>query len=431
MDMFGFPSVITGIRKLPFNKDDPHTLFIDINSCFATIEQQYNPGLRNKPVAVAAYIGPKGCIVAPSIEAKELNIKTGMLVKEAKKICPDIIIMEPDPPKYRAVHKKLKDLLLSYTPKTAPRSIDEFCIDIRKTANEKKGSIKIALEIKEDIRKKIGSRITVSIGAGPNEFLAKTASNLEKPDGFKIIDKDNFHRIFSEISLTDLCGIKEGNASRLARSGIFTVTDFYNSDVQTLRKAFGSIEGYCWHLRIRGWEMSQSSFGRNSGLKKTFGNSYAIPKNIWKKDELTPILFKLVEKTAVRLRNSGYKAKSFQINIYYRDGTRWKNKKHTLKYTDTTKEIYKIMLGLFLNCPYEKPVRILAETCFGLAKTDRRQLNLFTETVTEKNRILEETTDKINKKYGEILIKRAKVLGADNFADDRISFGKDEGFSND
>ncbi len=427
MPIFGFPSGginrVTGTKKLPFNQTEPYKLFIDINSCFATIEQQYNPKLRGKPIAIAAYTGPTGCVIAASVEAKKLGIKTGFRVKEAQKICPNIIIMEPNPFRYRAVHKKLKELLYTYTPKIIPKSIDEFCIDIEKTPAEKVGAVKTALAIKRDIKTKVGDWITVSIGIGPNEFLAKTASNLEKPDGLRVIDKSNFQQVFSKLKLTDLCGIKSANASRLAAKKIFTVLNFYNANIKELCTAFGSIDGYYWHMRIHGWDMATSS--QPQEIKKSFGNSFALPGKLQKKEDLAPVLYELVEKTATRLRREGYKAKSFSLNINYRDGTLWKDHKNTGKYTDETAEIYRLMFKLLAKCPHEKPIRVLAETCFKVAKTSQKQLGLFESTSTaEKRDALYDAIDKINLKHGDMTIKPAELLKAKNFAKDRIAFGK-------
>jgi DNA polymerase-4 len=418
---------LTGVKSLPFNPAIPYKLFIDINSCFATVEQQYNPSLRGKPLAIAAYAGPTGTIIASSIEAKKLGIKTGMRVNEAQKIFPKLIVMEPDPPKYRTVHKNLQKVLYAYTPLVTPHSIDEFSIDIEKTPAQKVGAIQTALQIKQDIKAKVGDWITVSIGIAPNIFLAKTASNLQKPDGLKTIDSTNFLEIFKGLSLTELCGIKSGNASRLATQGIFTVLSFYQANIKTLCTAFNSIEGYYWHLKIHGWDLENScinTFAKGE-KKKSFGNSFAVPGKIFKKSDLAPILYKLVEKTAIRLRREGYKAKKFSLNILYRDGTHWKGHKVLDKYVDGTAEIYKVLFRLLAKCPQEKPVRILAESCFDVAQTGEKQLDLFESLETgSKKEGLGEAIDAINQKYGDMTVASAELLKVKTFAPDRIGFGR-------
>src|SRR5476651_1297305 len=120
----------TGALNLPFNPKPSTIMWIDLNSCFATIEQQANPKLRGKPVAVAAYNSPAGCIVAPSVEAKRLGIKTGMRVKDGMMLCKDLIVLSPDPMKYRNVHLGLKKIFSDYTDKLTPKSIDEFVLNL-------------------------------------------------------------------------------------------------------------------------------------------------------------------------------------------------------------------------------------------------------------------------------------------------------------
>ncbi|MBU1133155.1 DNA polymerase IV, partial [Patescibacteria group bacterium] len=144
------------LTRLPFNPKPSTIMHVDINSCFATIEQQANPSLRGKPVAVAAFDSPSGCILASSIEAKKLGIKTGFRVKEGKLICPDLIVLEPDPPKYRDVHLKLRNLLRTYTENVIPKSIDEFVLNLEGYPAYKKGMFSVGKEIKKRIKNEVG-----------------------------------------------------------------------------------------------------------------------------------------------------------------------------------------------------------------------------------------------------------------------------------
>src|SRR3989344_6324306 len=304
--------------NLPFNPKPSTLMHIDLNSCFATIEQQANPKLRGKPIAVAAYTTPSGCILAPSVEAKRFGIKTGMRVKEGKLLCPELIVLSSDPAKYRDVHLKLRQLISSYTNNFSPKSIDEFVLDLEGYPSFTKGMREIGREIKARIKKEIGDWLTVSIGIAPNRFLAKTAAGLKKPDGLDEINKSNFWEIFSKLKLTYLCGIAKQNSARLGSFGIYTVLDFYNADIRTLKNTFHSVVGYDWHLRLRGWEIDDVQFGRRS-----YGNSYALPKPLYKKEDLAPILQKLVEKTGFRLRRAGYKTSGVHVAILYRDGNFW------------------------------------------------------------------------------------------------------------
>lgn len=360
--------------NLPFNSKPSTCLHIDLNSCFATIEQQANPLLRGKPIAVAAYTAPSGCILAPSVEAKLMGIKVGMRVKEGKLLCPNLIVLPPDPWKYRSIHLKLKKLLSDYTADLTPKSIDEFVLNLEGFPAFDRGAKLVAGEIKKRIKSEIGDWLTVSIGIAPNRFLAKTAAGLHKPDGLDEINRSNFQTIYMDLALTDLCGIKTKNAARLNNYGIFTVGDFYQASIKTLMAAFASVTGHYWYLRLHGWEIDDVLFGRHS-----YGNSYALPRQLIKEEEITPILMKLTQKMSQRLRQAGYLAKGVHVSVLFGEGTHWhRGRKSGLTLFETS-EIYRQVLKIFRDCPYKKPVSNLAVFCFDLQSADKLQLEMFAQ----------------------------------------------------
>jgi len=404
------------LTNLSFNPKPPTLMLVDINSCFATIEQQANPQLRGHPVAVAAYDTLSGCILAASYEAKSLGVKTGMRVKEGKLLAPDLVVLTPDPQKYRDVHLKLRAVLGKFSDVVIPKSIDEFIVNLEGCPSFKKGMTSTGLEIKELIKKDVGDWITVSIGIGPNIFLAKTAAGLKKPDGLEEINISNFESVYSKLEITGLHGIKRANAARLATQNIYTVMDFYRAPSVTLERAFGSITGYYWYLRLRGWEIDDVEWGRRS-----YGNSYAIPDRLSKNEDLAPILYKLVEKTARRLRKAGYKAKGVHVSINYRDGTYWHHGHITGKTLFDPRDIFKEAYRM-CRSPYAgKVVAILAESVFDIFDNDTTQLDLFED--IERKEKLYSAVDEITDKWGEFVITPARMLCAKKHVHDRIAFG--------
>lgn len=391
-------------------------MHIDLNSCFATIEQQANPKIRGKPVAVAAYTTPSGCIVAPSIEAKRLGITVGMRVKDGKMIYPNLIVLPPDPNKYRNVHIMLRSLLFEYTDQVVPKSIDEFILNLEGYPAMRKGIVNIGREIKDRIKSEIGDWLTVSIGIAPNRFLAKTGAGLNKPDGLDVIDIHNFEQIYSRLALTELCGIKIRNAIRLNNFGIHTVKDFYDAPVATLKGAFQSINGYYWYVRLHGWEVDDIEYGRHS-----YGNSYALPKPLVTLEQLSPLLQKLVEKTGARMRKAGFSARGVHVAVVYRDHNFWHHGVSLQEYIYDSKDIYKIALKILSKSPYKSPVRELAESCFNLAKLEQTQLDIF-ENVPRKINLVT-AVDTINEKWGSFVITPARMLGMDDLVIDRVAFG--------
>ncbi len=403
------------IQKLTFNPASPTIMHLDLNSCFASVEQQANPLLRGKPIAVAAYVSPGGCILASSVEAKIYGVKTGLRVKEGQLLCPHLIVLPADPDKYRRVHLKFRKLLSDYTDKVIPKSIDEFVLDLSDFVKSGINLEAVAREIKQRIKNEIGDWLTVSVGLAPNRFLAKTAAGLHKPDGLDVIDQSNYQSVYQRLILVDLHGINVRNAARLNRVGISSVAQFAKADIQTIHSAFGSVAGYYWYLRLRGWEIDAVEFGC-----KSFGNSYALPKPFTTEAELAPILAKLVEKTTYRLRRGGYTTSGVHLAIVYRDGTYW-HRGLTVPEIFASNDVYRYIRQLLQSCRETKPVRNLAISCFNLRKQAATQLVLF-ENVLKKKK-LAQAVDKIKRRYGQYAIASALTLPAKENVPDRIAFG--------
>lgn len=408
-----------------FNSKKSTVMHIDLNSCFASIEQQANPLLRGKCVVVSAYGASGGCILASSVEAKKLGIKTGMSVKEAKLIFPGIIALEPDPNKYRFVHLALRKIFKNYTNNFYPKSIDEFVLHLDgHPITETKTMFEIGSEIKTKIKTQIGDYLTVSVGIGPSRFIAKTASNLKKPDGLEEINSSNFYDIYSKLSLLDLNGINVRNEMRLKRFGIRTVLDFYNSPIWKLKAAFSSINGYYWYLRLRGYEIDGVEFERRS-----FGNSFALPRSNGGSKELLPILQKLCVKTGDRLRKSDYRAKGISLFLSYKKGGLWGHheessywhKSKTLENAiSDSRDIYKNVLELLKISKTTRPVHTVAISCFSLKEKTSLQFSLFEDLERKEN--LVKAVDLVNSRWGEFVVSPARMTITD-LIKDRIAFG--------
>src|SRR3954469_2918645 len=242
---------------LALNHNPATIMHVDLNSAFCTIEQQANHFLRGKPVVVAAYNSPNGCVVSPSIEAKQYGIKTGMTVRDAKLLYPAVIVLTPDPAKYRAVHLMFCKIFRDYSPDVTPKSIDEAVIDLTDTLCLFKGTVEdIGKEIKRRFRTEIGEWMSCNVGVSTNRFLAKLAASLHKPDGLDVIDHTNVLDVYRQVKLLDLSGINTRFQARLNAHGIFTPLEFLAAPLPLLKyQVFRSINGYYWYLRLRGHEI--------------------------------------------------------------------------------------------------------------------------------------------------------------------------------
>jgi len=245
-------------------------LFIDMNSFFASCEQQVNYWLRGRPVGVCVYTGKFGCVIAPSNEAKKRGVKTGMRLNEAMAICPDLVPLETNPARYRNYHKKIMAVLHKYSNEIIPKSIDEAIVNLNGYELVYNDAITIAKKIKEDIKNEVGDWLKCSIGIAPNAFLAKLASNIQKPDGLTIINPQNIDAVLSKLRLTDLPGIAKNMAERLQNSGINTPLELRYSNPERLRIICKGIVGEYWHQRLNFGEVDmkdRSDYKTNQAMR--------------------------------------------------------------------------------------------------------------------------------------------------------------------
>lgn len=404
---------------LPINKNDPLIMHIDLNSCFATVEQQANPLLRGKPICIAPYTSANGCVISPSMEAKTFGVKVGMTVREAKLLCPDAIILPPDPPKYRTVHLQFKKIFQDYSPNVTPKSIDEAVIDFTDVVGlHKRSLVDIAKEIKQRMRDEIGEWISCSIGIGTNRFLAKTGAGLKKPDGLEVISWDRVKEVYGRLNLIDLCGINTRFQARLNAAGIFTPLEFLGASLEKLQKVvFQSIVGYYWYIRLRGWEIDAIDFAR-----KSYGQSYALHEFTNNPKELARLLMKLTEKMGRRLRKAGHRALGVHIACLYVDGTHWHMGRKFSTALYTTSELFKKALLLLNKQPEWKKVTHLAVSCYDLIDSDVEQVGLF-DFGEVKKKELSNAMDSMNDRYGEFIITPALMMGMNEQIVDRVAFG--------
>lgn len=406
---------------LPVNSAQPYLMHIDLNSCFTTIEQQANPLIRHKPVVVAAYTSGHGMILAASYEAKALGIKLGVSVHQAKQICPEIIVLMPDPPKYRAAYKLFKEVLLEYTSEVVPKSIDEFVIDFRGSAALRAGKTMEAIghEIKQRLREHIGDYISVNVGIGPNRCLAKLAAGLHKPNGLDVIDSTNLEATLASCQLMDLPGINRRFKARLFAAGITNPLEMYQAEPAYLRHfVFHSKLGDYWHSRLRGWEVDDVEWDR-----KTIGHQYALQQKTYDRDQLCRILMKLSEKTGRRLRNNNFVAHGIHLSLRFANHQYWHHGRKLDRALYATQDIYRAAADMLLGVgQFPDSVTLMSVTVFNLQDKSPEQVGLFDDFQMHQRR-LAEAADEINDRYGEFTAVPAIMADMQKIVLDRIAFG--------
>jgi DNA polymerase-4 len=330
--------------RLQLNPEPPLTMHIDLNSCFATVEQQARPLLRGRPVAVTNRGTKNACVVAASYEAKALGVKVGMGFSDAKTLAPGLIVVETDPPKYHYVYQRLIDIMQSYSPNVVMKSIDEGIIDFRGTTQfvNRRSLEDIGYEIKKRLKEEVGSWMKCNIGIAPNRFLAKTAANLHKPDGLDVIDSSNLKRALASLELTDLTGIAERNQARLNAFGIMTPLQFLDAPADLLKRhVFKSVCGEDWYQRLRGYEVDDYQT-----QTKTVGRQYVLDNYKPTDEFVRSRLAYLCETTGIKLRYRALCARGISVHVRYQSGDSWHERKMFKSTFFSNAEIYRRALLL-------------------------------------------------------------------------------------
>ncbi len=401
------------------NKAKPLVMHIDLNSAFAMIEQQANPHLRGKPVAITNRLTRGATIIAASYEAKQYGVGVGTKLADAHQRIPNLVALETDPPKYIYAHNRFKAILRSYSPDAHMKSVDEGVIDFGPLQLlHKEPLTKIASDIKQQLKSALGEWMTCNIGVAPNRYLAKVAAGLQKPDGLDIIDHTNLVPTLRALKLTDLTGIKARYGGRLMAHGIFTPLGFLAADERKLsREVFKSINGYYWYLRLRGWEVDAGS-----SQVKTIGRQYVLHE--WTDDpkKLAAILLKMCERLGRRLRSQKLCAKGLYLACGHLNGEYWHARKKWRSPLFSTQELYLRALALMSSRPEGETVKFMSITCYDLAPASSPQLTLFAGSQAAHWQLMA-TVDELNNRFGELTVVPAAMLGTERFVPDKIPFG--------
>jgi len=382
-------------------------LYIDLNSCFATIEQQCRPMLRGRPVAITNRLVKNSCIIAASYEAKALGVKVGMRTREAEILCPNLVYAETEPSKYIFVHEKLRRIMADYSPAVVMKSIDEGVIDLTQAPASvyERNRFELGREIKQRLKNEIGCYMRCNVGIASNRFLAKLAGELHKPDGLDEITAENQREIFKQLKLTDLPGINVRMEARLNAVGIFTPLQFLDADEDTLVKLVcKSIDGHKWYLRLRGIEVDSAT----SDIK-TIGRQYVMDGR-HSRPETEARLMHLAEDVGYRLRSKNLYARGIYVWTFGYDDRHEHHQTILREAINSDADIMRVVRQLFVGLP--GTVRLIGITLYKLQPTADAQLCL-EQNKKDRAAAICAATDKINLRFGARKVHCADTLGTE------------------
>src|ERR1700733_1894415 len=415
-------------------------LHIDLNSFFASVEQQLHPEYRGRPLAVVPTKADTTCCIAASYEAKALGIKTGTQVGEAKRICPEIVLIEGDHADYAKYSKAIADAVELCCPVAHTPSIDEMVCQLMGREQEPPRARKIALEIKQSIYKNVGEALRCSIGMAPNRYLAKIASDMQKPDGLIGLLPSQLPRAIAHLDLRDLPGVGARTEIRLNKKGITTMEQLLALDREGMHKLMNSIWGDRMYHWLRGAPTGDDGAPVPSEVQKSLGHSHVLAPEHRSSEGSWAVAHKLLHKAAMRLRMEHFYTGSLAVTIRYQltrdQAERMKSKKHysgikhsgwgmEARFRDCqdTLTLLEVLRSLWAQRPqgaeFQKPF-FVGITLRNLIPESEHQDELFADPNNRAD--LSATMDKLNLKYGHTTLHFAGMLPARESAPTRIAF---------
>lgn len=395
-------------------------LLLDFNSYFAAVEQQLRPQLRGRPVGVLPVMAESTCCIAASYEAKRFGVKTGTSVAEARRLCPDIVFVEARPRVYVEMHQRLMQVVDSVLAIGEVLSIDEVMCELTGSWQQEAVALALARQVKQKLLDEVGECLTCSIGIAPNRFLAKVASNMQKPNGLTVIRATDLPDILFGLELEDLHGVGRAMGARLRRAGISTVAALCRASREELRRIWGGVEGERMFDRLRGLEPTLPPTQRSS-----IGHSHVLPPHLRHETGAWAVLSKLTQKAAVRLRAEGYLAGRMTLAVDYRDRPAWVAGSRFAPRCATL-DFLKVLAALWAGRPRRRhrrerwePMKV-SVTLWELLPADQATLELLPEATRKAG--LDAALDRLRLKYGPQAIYFGGAFGAMQEAPMRIAF---------
>lgn len=377
-------------------------LHIDMDAFFASVEQRDDPSLMGKPVVVGGRPNSRGVVSAASYEARQFGIHSAMPITEAYRRCPQAVFIPVDMRKYQQASSKIQDIFLSYTPLMEPLSLDEAFLDVTGSTTLFGSAEEIATLIKQRIRQEL--QLTASVGIACNKFLAKIASDLQKPDGFVIVPPDQIQNFLDPLKVERVWGVGQKTAEQLHQLQVKTVKDLRALDGDTLTRLFGVMGRQLFEL-ARGIDDRPVETKREA---KSIGRESTFPTDIADLEVIETELLKLVVDVGRRLRRDALKARTITLKARYNDFRTLSRSVTLPKATDLDDVIYHEARTLLRTLSLRQPLRLIGIALHNL--TDQpEQLSLFDESQKDKE-TLTKVIDDVNEKYGKSAITRARLL---------------------
>lgn len=372
-------------------QSDLRWLFLDMNSFFASCEQQMNPSLRARPIAVVPMKADTTCVIAASYEAKRHGVKTGTIVKEARSLCPGIVFIPARPKAYVEYHHRFLDAVEKCVPIEDVLSIDEVACRLDRTQRTLDEVRNLSRRIKTMMYEDVGECLTCSIGVASNKLLAKLASDMKKPDGLTILRSQDLPQAILHLTPGAISGIGPRMEARLAAHGLSSMQDLWNADISLLRRVWGGALGARFHALLHGEDLPSPVHTRRS-----IGRQHVLSPGQRTLVAAEPVVRQLLARAATRLRHEGFYARRLILDLKWQGRLGSYVEETRFNETQDTGFFLQVLRKMWRRLPEGRPLRI-GVTLADLAAGQRHQPDLFERARSES---LTKAVDALNAKFG-------------------------------
>lgn len=348
--------------------DSRKIIHIDMDAFYASVEQLDNPELRGKPIVVGG--GQYGVVAAASYEARKYGIRSAMPGKMALQKCPHLIVVRPRFHRYKEISQKIRSIFFEYTDLVEPLSLDEAYLDVTENKKNIQSANDIAREIRQRIFKDTG--LTASAGISVNKFLAKVASDYNKPNGQKTIHPSQILSFMEKLPIEKFFGIGKVTANKMHELHIFKGADLKAKSLRELETLFGK-SGRYYYYAVRGIHHSEVKPNR---IRKSIGVEETYWENLMEEQEVSSQLRELSEELINRSEKQNIKGKTLTLKIKYKDFTVFTRSKTIEKFYSGTEQIFDTAIKLWDLRPYDKPIRLLGVSLSNLNTEEKKQISI-------------------------------------------------------
>lgn len=406
-------------------------LHVDMDAFYASVEVRDNPSLAGLPVCVGGPASGRGVISAASYEAREFGVHSAMPTVQARRLCPQLVLLPPDFDRYTEASRQIMEIFRRYTPLVEPLSLDEAFLDVSGCERLFGDAVTVGRRIKQDILAETG--LVASVGVATSKFLAKLASDLDKPDGFRVIRADEIREVLDPLPVSKIFGVGERTAKRLEQLGVNTVRDLADKPREEVAREFGA-SGIWIHDLAHGIDTRRVTPRRE---EKSHGMERTFAEDIADRAELKLFLLQFCEEVAFGLRDKGLRGRTITLKARYSD-FKTVTRTKTLDYpTNLGPRIFAVARDL-LDRVKPGPLRLIGISVSGLLDVRAPiQETLFNghheggsrEDWLQTSKKLERVTsgiDKLRRKFGKDTVLPASLLGRERSRGMDGSDGKPE-----